>query len=831
MVPANKILTVAYGTFSCTLEGFDDPFSTMTDIAEYFRDLAAEDRFFGAEPPTPDMAMLRTIAEARANRAVEARPDETGVTLRPAAVPAAVAAAADIAPEAPAVEDRAVEDRPAADEAPAMEAAPEAAPVTADAETAADAADAVAADETATDIPSEVDAAGDAAEEIASVEEAPAPEEMVAVEETPAAVDMEDAAAPTDEMVWEDKAEQDAPVADEVTGDAAALDDSAAAKLARIRDVVAADRDAVEAYGDEDEDSMSSVLSNGFDDAEDTLTAAFEQDAFDTADVDEIAEPEIADLDDAADDAMAADLAAVLTDETPSDTMDVADEVSEAADAVADDAPETDAIGGDADGPVADDAIAEMDETPVDEMSAEAQDEADERDDLAAETPDDAVAAAEEAVAEVQDTEVADAADDVAEASEEAAPAKPESGAARLFRRIRVRKVRRTEAEIAATEMDVTETAEMPETPLDDVAKAGDPHTPVETAETVEVPEQDDLMAELSAIEAELDRDATGRETASDDDEPVAAADAEIEDDDADLMAELAAIQASETPEDDLLADAEDEMATDEEEEATAEAGVAEEAEEDALDDAEIAKDSAPGAQVPADRDMERLFAATDSRFSGEDMSRRHANISHLKAAVAARRADGPSAEAAVDGADAYREDLASTVRPHRATKSTETATARPEQRPAPLMLVSEQRVEAETGGDAEPVRPRRAERLSEDEVREAETLQTASGDAAPKATPAEDFEQFAADLGAVDLPDILEAAAVYSAKVMGNEHFSRPRLLHLAAEAVDDMSREDGLRGFGQLLRDGTIRKVSRGEFALSADSRYAASADRQAG
>jgi len=171
--------------------------------------------------------------------------------------------------------------------------------------------------------------------------------------------------------------------------------------------------------------------------------------------------------------------------------------------------------------------------------------------------------------------------------------------------------------------------------------------------------------------------------------------------------------------------------------------------------------------------------------------NRRRSAIAHLRAAVAATKADrllGFGKKTEVEE-EPYREDLADAVRPRR-PKVTEARSARPAPvRPAPLKLVAEQRIDVDAAPESvEPVRPRRV-------------LRTAEAVDPTNATHGDDtgFAEFAESQGAHTLAELLEAAAAYMSFVEGRDQFSRPQLmtkLHQAEGAAS--SREERLRSFG---------------------------------
>jgi pilus assembly protein FimV len=231
-------------------------------------------------------------------------------------------------------------------------------------------------------------------------------------------------------------------------------------------------------------------------------------------------------------------------------------------------------------------------------------------------------------------------------------------------------------------------------------------------------------------------------------------------------------------------------------------------------------------AMLPATPDedeaaLSRILSETDAQMNDPDSRTRRAAIAQLKAAVAATEAARLLGEDQDDDGEdvenAFRDDLKQAVRPRRpmamGDQRADQRTDRP--RPAPLKLVASQRIDLPVpvaATSAIPVRPRRV------------MVQADAGPATAQVSESGSFAAFAEDMGARNLGDLLEAAAAYTAFVEGIEDFSRPQLMKkLSAVAPDQFNREDTLRSFGTLLREGRITRAPvAGRFQVSEETRF---------
>ena len=794
MVNTNKILTVSYGTFSCTLEGFEDSFDTMKAIAEYFRDLAADDRYFGAEPPTPDAEMLARIAEREIARRVEARLENESIVLR--ADPSSILPVAATAAARPAAQDE-DEDEAASEpvlNAPAQEKAPAAAEMP-------------IATLQATLPQQDDDALGeDDWEEDVWAEDATAEAAIGA----PADTWSEDDIIEDEETGFEAMQAYAEPAAPATTYDV----ESVAAKLQRIRAVVSQSEAVEVPEADYSEDEHSDdFLADTHEDIEAALAIDDEAESL-RAMQDEDDEEET--------DALLSEIDAIAG-RISEETQDFAEYEAE----YDDDATDQETL-------TEEDSVAEIEAMAEDEGSSIYDDETDEIAELLgrlsiADEADDEDAIEDEAIAQddtAQDTEFEDE-DDAEEAlfnesGEEIFDDEDETGEDLAEQDVAIEDDMIAEEEVAAEDHSAlrARVIKMKRADFEAAIAAGgleeEPEARAETAASSLSPEDEaDLMRELAAVEAELHADPVAEE--------------EYEDEDTgDMPIDLSAFVTENTAATTVAEAEEDEIETEEslfaefdedEDETTYLAGIdfdfdddededeieARAADDDEDDDANAAFD------VDADSEMNRMFDKAATQMNEEAGKGRRNAIAHLRAAVAAAKAEegigGKLKERGPD-TEAYRDDLASVVRPRR-PEAGRPHTQRPDvHRPAPLKLVAEQRVDIDRSDISKPIRPRRVSMPS------SALMDEAIGS---------DFADYAEDVGAHSLPELLEAAAAYLSFVEGHEQFSRPQLMTQVRQVEsDDFSREDGLRSFGQLLREGKIEKLEGGRFKASESISY---------
>lgn len=85
-------------------------------------------------------------------------------------------------------------------------------------------------------------------------------------------------------------------------------------------------------------------------------------------------------------------------------------------------------------------------------------------------------------------------------------------------------------------------------------------------------------------------------------------------------------------------------------------------------------------------------------------------------------------------------------------------------------------------------------------------------------------FRDFAEAVDAWLLDEQIEAAAAFKTHLKGQQEFTRVELMSyvLAYNEGRDVTRDDMLRGFGTLLREGRLQRGEGGAFSLSSASEF---------
>ncbi|MEL7011699.1 MAG: hypothetical protein AAFO72_00300, partial [Pseudomonadota bacterium] len=381
--------------------------------------------------------------------------------------------------------------------------------------------------------------------------------------------------------------------------------------------------------------------------------------------------------------------------------------------------------------------------------------------------------------------------------------------------RARVLKMKRSDFEAVVADGSLEQTLE---------AVKENVFTDTSDQETLSPEDEADLQSELDAVAAELEADAPNLEADAAELEEDLALDGGAADDLSDkqaLLDEATAWQETLAQQDEATKENLAELEEHQSEDADAITAFGDEEYE-----YEYEEEIAPRSRLLQDdeRPISRLFDETQTHLNTPESTRRRSTIQHLRAAVEAKQAEAKVGSELRPETDegAYRSDIADVMRTHDDEETVDAPnpearpTARPrrpiETRPAPLKLVAEQRVDT----PQKPIRPRRVSAGQGGDQADETVHLTQS---------AESFSEFAEDIGANNLSELLEAAAAYMSDVEGRVQFSRPMLMGKLKEATrEDFSREDSLKSFGQLLRNGKLQKLKGGRFAVTDETDFRA-------